>query len=111
MYPDCCHAEHCSLKSVLPGETWRTLLQTFRTKIFLALSDDFSTKTASELCGKEEQFKLNYSISENGHDARVSLFSGRTTAHRSSVSASKSYILQRDFVFEPKIFGELRNAE
>src|SRR5579859_1319275 len=24
-----------SLKSVLPGETWRTLLQTFRTKIFL----------------------------------------------------------------------------
>ena len=31
-----------SLKSALPGETWRTLLQTFRTKIFLALSDDFS---------------------------------------------------------------------
>ena len=27
-----------SLKSTLPGETWRTLLQTFRTKIFLALS-------------------------------------------------------------------------
>ena len=26
-----------SLKSALPGETWRTLLQTFRTKIFLAL--------------------------------------------------------------------------
>src|SRR5712664_4576434 len=33
-----------SLKSSLPGETWRTLLQTFRTKIFLALSDDFSAK-------------------------------------------------------------------
>ena len=33
-----------SLKSALPGETWRTLLQTFRTKIFLALSDDFSAK-------------------------------------------------------------------
>src|SRR5229473_1353927 len=27
-----------SLKSTLPGESWRTLLQTFRTKIFLALS-------------------------------------------------------------------------
>jgi hypothetical protein len=100
-----------SLRSALTGEAWRTLLQTFRTKIFLALSDDFSTKTASELCGKEEQFKLNYSISENGHDANVSLFSGRTTAHRSSVSASKSYNLQRDFVFEPKIFSELKNAE
>ena len=33
-----------SLKSTLPGETWRTLLQTFRTKIFLSLSDDFSAK-------------------------------------------------------------------
>ncbi len=100
-----------SLRSALTGEAWRTLLQTFRTKIFLSLSDDFSAKTASEMCGKEEQFKLNYSISENGQDARVSLFSGRTTAHKSSISASKSYVLQRDFVFEPKIFAELKNAE
>src|SRR5205807_9694162 len=29
-----------SLRSTLPGESWRTLIQTFRTKIFLALSDD-----------------------------------------------------------------------
>src|SRR5439155_23861629 len=43
-----------SLRSCLPGESWRTLLQTFRTKIFLALSDDFSAKCASEFCGKEE---------------------------------------------------------
>ena len=100
-----------SLRSTLSGESWRTLLQTFRTKIFLALSDDFSAKTASEMCGKEEQFKLNYSISENGQDARVSLLTGRTTAQKSSISASKSYNLQRDFVFEPKIFGELKNAE
>ncbi len=50
-----------SLRSTLPGETWRTLLQTFRTKIFLALSDDFSARTASDLCGKEEQLKLSYS--------------------------------------------------
>ncbi|MCU1262134.1 MAG: hypothetical protein JWO80_5019 [Bryobacterales bacterium] len=100
-----------SIRSTLSGESWRTLLQTFRTKIFLAMSDDFSAETASKLCGKEEQFKLNYSISENGHDAKVSLFSGRTTAHRSSVSASKSYNLQRDYVFEPKVFGELKNAE
>ena len=34
-----------SLRSTLPGESWRTLLQTFRTKIFLALSDDFSART------------------------------------------------------------------
>jgi hypothetical protein len=50
--------------STLPGESWRTLLQTFRTKVFLALSDDFSTRTASDLCGKEEPQKLSYSLSE-----------------------------------------------
>ena len=66
-----------SLRSTLPGESWRTLLQTFRTKIFLALSDDFSARTASELCGKEEQFKLNYTLSENGQDAQVSMLTGR----------------------------------
>lgn len=100
-----------SLRSTLPGESWRTLLQTFRTKIFLTLSDDFSTRVASDLCGKEEQLREHYSISENGLDARVSFFSGRTTAHKSSVSASKSYNIHRDVVFEPKVFAELKNAQ
>ncbi len=100
-----------SLRSTLSGESWRTLLQTFRTKIFLSLSDDFSAKTASELCGKEEQFKLNYSLSENGQDARISMLTGRAMAHKSTVSASKSYNLQRDYVFEAKVFTELKNAE
>jgi hypothetical protein len=100
-----------SLRSTLPGESWRTLLQTFRTKIFLALSDDFSARTASELCGKEEQLKLNYSFSEHGQDAGVSVLTGRTTAHRATIGASKGYNLQRDFVFEPKVFSELKNAQ
>src|SRR4029077_10727617 len=69
-----------SLRSTLPGESWRTLLQTFRTKIFLTLADDFSAKTASELCGKEEQLKPNYTISEQGQDAGVSVFTGRAAA-------------------------------
>src|SRR5215831_17960579 len=68
-----------SLKSALPGETWRTLLQTFRTKIFLALSDDFSARTASELCGREDQLKVSYNLSESGHDARISLLTGKST--------------------------------
>src|SRR5213075_2598164 len=69
-----------SLRSSLPGETWRTLLQTFRTKIFLPLSDEFSAKIASELCGKEDQWKVNYNLSERGHDARVSLWTGKAMA-------------------------------
>jgi type IV secretory pathway TraG/TraD family ATPase VirD4 len=44
-----------SLKSTLSGDSYRTLLQTFRTKIFLALADDFSTRLASELCGREDR--------------------------------------------------------
>jgi len=100
-----------SLRSTLPGESWRTLLQTFRTKIFLTLSDDFSARTASELCGKEEQLKLSYSLSENDHDARVSMLTGRSTAHKATISTSKSYNLQRDWVFEAKVFSELKNAQ
>ncbi len=100
-----------SLRSTLPGESWRTLLQTFRTKIFLALSDDFSARTASELCGKEEQLKLNYSLSDNGQDAGVSVLTGRAAAHKTTLTTSKGYNVQRDFVFEPKIFTELKNAQ
>jgi len=100
-----------SLRSTLSGESWRTLLQTFRTKIFLTLSDDFSARTASELCGKEEQVKRSYSLSENGQDAGVSLLTGKATAHRATLSASKTYHLQRDFTFEAKVFAELKNAQ
>jgi TraM recognition site of TraD and TraG len=100
-----------SLKSVLPGETWRTLLQTFRTKIFLALSDDFSARTASELCGREDRLKISYNISESGHDARISLLTGKAIAHRANVTASKSYNTQTDFRFDMKTFTELRNAQ
>ena len=41
----------------LPGESWRTLLQTFRTKIFLALSDDFSARTACDLAARKSSSK------------------------------------------------------
>ncbi len=100
-----------SLRSALPGDSWRTLLQTFRTKIFLTLSDDFSAKTASELCGREDRLKVSYNLSESGHDARVSLFTGNTLSHRANITASKSYNSQSDFRFDMKTFTELRNAQ
>lgn len=100
-----------SLRSTLPGETWRTLLQTFRTKIFLALSDEFSAKIASELCGKEDQWKINYNISESGHDARVSLWTGQALAHKANITTSKSYNTLNDFRFDFKTFTELKNAQ
>ena len=100
-----------SLRSALPGESWRTLLQTFRTKIFLALSDDFSAKVASDLCGRQEHLVPQYSISENAQGAGVSLLTGRTTADRTTITASKTYKVERNPVFEAKTFAELQNAQ
>ena len=100
-----------SLRSALPGDSWRTLLQTFRTKIFLSLSDDFSARTASELCGKEDRLKVNYNLSESGHDARVSLLTGNALSHKANITASKSYNTQSDYRFDMKTFTELRNAQ
>jgi hypothetical protein len=100
-----------SLKSALPGESWRTLLQTFRTKIFLCLSDDFSARTASDLCGREDRLKASYNLSESGHDAQVSLLTGKSLSHRANITASKSYSPYTDYRFDIKTFMELRNAQ
>ena len=100
-----------SLRSALPGESWRTLLQTFRTKIFLSLSDDFSAKTASDLCGREDQLKVSYSLSESGHDTKVSWLTGKALSHKANIVASKSYNTHSDYRFDIKTFIELRNAQ
>ena len=100
-----------SLKTALPGESWRTLLQTFRTKIFLSLSDDFSARIASELCGREDRLKASYNLLESGHDANVSFLTGKALSHKANITASKSYSPHHDLRFDTKIFMELRNAQ
>jgi hypothetical protein len=100
-----------SLRSTLTGESWRTLLQGLRTKIFLALSDDFSAHMAADLCGKTERLKASYSITEAGQDARVSMLTGRPAAHKTTVTAAKSYAPRTEYVFEPKVFAQLQNGQ
>ena len=100
-----------SLRTVLPGESWRTLLQGLRTKIFLTLSDDFSAQVAADLCGKAESLKPGYTLTEAGQDARISLLTGRPAAPRATVSATKTYNLQLEYVFQPRVFAELQNAQ
>ena len=100
-----------SLRSALPGEAWRTLLQTFRTKVFLALSDDFSARVASDLCGKAEQLKPTYTLTETGQDAHISMLTGRASANKAALSTSQSYQSRLEPVFEAKIFAELKNAQ
>jgi type IV secretory pathway TraG/TraD family ATPase VirD4 len=100
-----------SLKSTLPGDSYRTLLQTFRTKIFLSLADEFSTKVASELCGKEDKVQVTFNISESSNDAKVSLFTGKTVSDKGSITTGKSYNIRQDFRFPQKTFAELPNAQ
>lgn len=101
-----------SLRSALPGEeSWRTLLQCFRTKVFLATSDEFTARTAAELCGRRDRLKPHYTISESGRDAHVSLLTGRPAASRQSLSASKSYAPHHEYIFAPRVFTQLQNAQ
>ena len=101
-----------SVRSALPGdESWRTLLQCFRTKVFLATSDEFTARNAAELCGRRDRLKPQYSISESGRNAHISLLTGRPTADRQSLSASKSYAPHHEHIFAPRVFTQLQNAQ
>src|SRR5258705_6720419 len=101
-----------SLRSALPGdESWRTLLQCFRTKVFLATSDEFTAQFAADLCGRVDRLKAHYTLSEGGQGAHISLLTGRATASRQTVRASKSYAPHREHIFSPRGFTELRNAQ
>ena len=101
-----------SLRSALGSdEGWRTLMQCFRTKVFLATSDEFTARTAAELCGRADRLKARYSLTEGGQDAHISLLTGSATAARQSLSASKTYMLESDYVFQPRVFTELPHAQ
>ena len=99
-----------SLRSTLPGESWRTLLQTFRTRIFLTLADDVSCKHASEACGQAERLKEQYSISESSQSG-VGLLSGRAGGGKGTYGVTKSYSPRMEAVFRPASFAELGNAQ
>lgn len=78
---------------------------------FLSLSDDFSARIASELCGREDRLKASYNLSESGHDANVSFLTGKALSHKANITASKSYSPHHDLRFDTKTFMELRNAQ
>jgi hypothetical protein len=101
-----------SLRSALAGDDgWRTLLQCFRTKLFLATSDELTARVAAELCGRADQLKAKYTIAETGLDAHISLVSGRAAASQQTLGASKSYTFESDYIFQPRVFMELQNAQ
>lgn len=101
-----------SLRSAVAGdEAWRTLLQCFRTKVFLATSDEFTARVGAELCGRADKLKARYTLAEGGQGAHVSLLTGRPTASRQTLTASKQYMFESDFLFTPRVFTELQHAQ
>ena len=93
------------------GEGWKTLLQCFRTRIFLALSDQTSAKLAAEICGQVERLKQSWSVNESGGRGGVSLLGGTLTAPKGGVGASTSWSRRREFLFQPADFQELDNFQ
>lgn len=100
-----------SLKDALPNEGVKTLLQAFRTKVFLTTSDPDTARFASEICGKADRTRISYTVSESSTNANVGWLSGRTSASKGSVSASKQYQKHKEPLFEEKVFFELKNAQ
>ena len=101
-----------SLKSTLPGESWRTLLQTFRTKVFLCLIGRLQRQGGERpvRAGRTDDAQL-VDFRESGHDVRVGMLSGQALAHKAGLTINKSYNLQWRPVFEAKRFMELQNAQ
>jgi hypothetical protein len=100
-----------SLKEALPNEGVKTLLQAFRTKVFLTTSDPDTARYASELCGKTDRTHISYTVSESSTNANVGWLSGRTSSSKGSVSASKQYQTRREPLFDENAFYDLRNAQ
>ena len=46
-----------------------------------------------------------------GKDAHISLLTGRAAATKQSLSASKSYAPHHEYIFPPRVFTELQNAQ
>jgi len=100
-----------SLVEALSNEGVKTLLQAFRTKVFLTTSDPETARYASELCGKSYRTRISYTVSESSTNANVGWLSGRTSSNRGSVSASKQYQKTKEPLFEEKVFFDLKNAQ
>ncbi len=101
-----------SLQSVTRGgAAWKTLLQSFRTRIFLSLSDTDSCRLASEMCGTVERIKASWSFNESSGRAAISLLSGRAGGARGSVGAGRSYQSRREARFHPADFQGLNTCE
>lgn len=101
-----------ALRAALPGdESWRALTTCFRTTIALAANDEFTARALAERCGRRDRLKPRFTVSEASQQAHISLLTAKATGAKQTLSASKSYALEPDYIFPPRTFTELRNAQ
>ena len=75
------------------------------------IGDEFTAQFAADLCGRADRLKTRYTIAESGQGAHVSLLTGRATASTQTITASKFYSMEPDYVFRSRVFMELQNAQ
>jgi hypothetical protein len=50
-------------------------------------------------------------MSESSQNAKVSFLFGKTLSDKATLSTSKSYNVQRDFIFDQNVFAQLKNQQ
>ncbi len=102
-----------SIKEALPNAGCNTLFQAFRTQIFLTTMDEETARYASAMCGKVDKTRISYTVSESSTNANANVgwLSGRTSANKGSVSASKQYQKHKEPLFDTNIFRDLENCQ
>ena len=101
-----------SLRSALPGdESWRTLLLCFRTKVFLATSDEFTARNAAELCRRRDKLKAHYSLSESGPRCSSLAPDRLTDIQHAVVEREQELRPHHEYIFAPRVFTQLQNAQ
>ncbi len=101
-----------SLKDALPNEGVKTLLQAFRTKVFLSTSDPDTARYGSNCAVRRtRQRSATPSPSPVATPTSPGWLSGRTSSSKGSVSASKQYQKHKEPLFDENVFFELKNAQ
>jgi hypothetical protein len=101
-----------ALRAALPGnDSWQALASCFRTTIALATNDSFTARMLADRCGKQDRLKPRFTVTEGGQQAHISLLTARPTAERQTLTVSKTYSLESDYVFQPRVFTELPTAQ
>lgn len=102
-----------SLRAALTdSDSWQALANCFRTTIALGSNDSFTARHLAERCGKEDCLKPRFTVTEGGQKAHISLLTGRPTAERQTLTvSSKTYSLESDYIFQPRVFTELPTAQ